>query len=136
MIAAFVKQFKKKKNELATKFAQKHPDSYQDVVKAVIEILSDENTNPYGHNPDPSRIHCIDDGDYQGTLVFIIGATGYQPHNYWSVKVYYGSCSGCDTLQAISGYSDEPPTPEQVKDYMGLALNVVQGLRGLQEEGE
>ena len=57
--------------------------------------------------------------------MFIIGAKGYQPSDYWYVKVGYGSCSGCDTLEAIRGYSDEKPTPDQVKDYVTLALHVV-----------
>lgn len=62
--------------------------------------------------PHPERIHQIDDGDYQGTLIFVIGAGGYQPSRYWYVKVGYGSCSGCDTLQAIRGYEDDAPTKE------------------------
>src|ERR1700681_1318911 len=111
MIAEFVKRFEAKKSELEAKFTAKKPDSYKDIVQAVIEIIADEDSYS---DPDPSRIHTIDDGDYQGTLVFVIAGSGYQPNNYWFVKVYYGSCSGCDTLQAISGYSDEPPTPEQV----------------------
>lgn len=133
MITEFVSLFEKKQEQLKSKFAAVHPSSYAEIVRAVVEILSDEEALDYGNVPDPERITTIDHGDYQGTLLFIIGATGYQPNAYWAVKVYYGSCSGCDTLQAISGYSGEPPTPEQVKDYLGLALNVVQGLKALQE---
>jgi hypothetical protein len=90
----------------------------------------------YGE-PDPTRIHQIDDGDYQGTLLFVIAASGYQPSDYWYVKVGYGSCSGCDTLQAIDGYggySDEAPSKDQVDDYMTLALHIIQGLKSMQGE--
>lgn len=131
MIQEFVKKFEEGKAKLEALFVAKHPDSYEDIVRNVISVITDE--DGYRDSPDPERIHRIDDGDYQGTLLFVIGAKGYQPHNYWFVKVYYGSCSGCDTFQAVRGYSDEPPTPEQVKDYMGLALNVVQGLKSMNE---
>ena len=43
----------------------------------------------YG-GPGLERIHRIDDGDYQGTLVFVIGGKGYQLSTYWYVKVSYG----------------------------------------------
>lgn len=65
----------------------------------------------------------------QGALVYVIGATGYQPDKYWYVKVGYGSCSGCDTLEAIREYQDGKPTERQVNKYMTLALHIVQGLR-------
>ena len=33
------------------------------------------------------------------------------------MKVGYGSCSGCDTLEGIRYYNDDKPTEEQVRDY-------------------
>ena len=87
----------------------------------------------YG-GPDLERIHRIDDGDYQGTLVFVIGGKGYQLSTYWYVKVSYGSCSGCDTLEAIREYGGDLPKPQQVEDYMKLALHIVQGLNKMEDE--
>jgi hypothetical protein len=130
MIQEFVEKFEKDKVKLEDMFRSKHPENYKEVVKNVVSVLTDD--EPYD-SIDPERIHSVDDGDYQGTLVFIIGAKGYQPSDYWYVKVSYGSCSGCDTLQAINGYSDEPPNEEQVKDYMTLALHIVQGLKKMGE---
>ena len=127
MIQKFIDRFNSKKDWVESQFKEKHPDSYKDIVKIVIQTL----TGTSDYCPDPERIHCVDDGNYQGTLLFVIGAEGYQPDNYWFVKVGYGSCSGCDTLQAIHHYSDEPPNDEQVKDYMTLALHVVQGLKSM-----
>ena len=75
----------------------------------------------YG-DPDPNRIHEIDDGDYQGTLVYVIAAKDYQPDDYWYVKIGYGSCSACDTLEAIRNFSDEKPTPEQVEGLYDLGI--------------
>ena len=45
------------------------------------------------------------------------------------MKVGYGSCSGCDTLEGIRHYNDDKPTEEQVRDYMTLALHIVQGMK-------
>lgn len=125
MIDDFVAKFDKSRNDLLKKFSEEHPRSYQDIVRAVVEVLDDD----YSSGPDPERIHCINDGDWQGTLLFIIGAKGYQPSLYWAVKVGYGSCSGCDTLEGIRHYSSDPPNEEQAKQYLTLALHIVQGLK-------
>lgn len=106
---------------LRKKFAAAHPEDYAAVVKAVVEVVSDD--------LDPERVHAIDDGHYQGTLVFVIAEAGYQPSRYWYVMVAYGSCSGCDTLEGIRKYDDDPPTEKQIDLYMTLALHVVQGLK-------
>jgi hypothetical protein len=131
MIKPFVDAFMERKGEIRDKWRQEPPGSYIDVVKGVVEILPENN---WGQKPDPERIHQIDDGDYQGTLVFVIGSTGYQPSDYWNVMVGYGSCSGCDTLEAIRSWRDGPVTERQLDDYMSLALHVVQGLRSMGEE--
>lgn len=130
MISEFVNEFMIKKLELRKIFKQKHPDDYKEIVKNVISIIS--NNDSYDC-PDPNRIHVIDDGDYQGTLVFVIAAKGYQPFDYWYVQVNYGSCSGCDTLQGIRDYGDELPTEKQVDEYMTLALHIIQGLKKMND---
>lgn len=128
MIENFTKAWFANLHKMREQFTAKHPSQYLDVVRAVIQMLHDADSNAY-YRPDPDRIHEIDDGNYQGTLVYVIAAEGCQPSTYWYVRVNYGSCSGCDTLQAISDYSSEPPDKEQVDQYMQLALHVVQGLR-------
>jgi len=131
MIQKFVNRFMAAENVLREKFAAQHPDAYIDIMKAVVSVIGEEDA--YGE-PDATRIHLIDDGDYQGTLLFVIAAVGYQPSDYWYVKVGYGSCSGCDTLEGIRDYEDGPPTKEQVDAYMTLALHIVQGLKSMQTE--
>ena len=83
--------------------------------------------------PDAKLITEINNGDYQGTLVFVIGGYGYQPSidNHWYTSVYYGSCSGCDTLQGIrsEGEYDELATDEQVNDYWTLCLHMIQKMK-------
>lgn len=132
MIKEFVGKWFHNKNKLEEWLGENHPSDYLELVRRVINILQDENS--LLATPDPSRIHQIDDGDYQGTLMFVIGETGYQPSTYWYVKVDYGSCSGCDTLQGIRGYLDGKPTEEQIKDYMTLALHIIQGLKKMEEQ--
>lgn len=132
MIQDFVTRFMapEAQAQLRAQFASTHPEDYAAIVKAVVEIVGGDEYDA----PDPTRIHTINDGDYQGTLVFVIAAKGYQPSRYWYVKVGYGSCSGCDTLAAIRNYGDDPPTDSQIGGYMTLALHVMQGMKEMSEE--
>ena len=130
MIKEFVDLFMAKKPELEAMFSSKHPDDYKEIITNVVRILK---TNDYC-SISPERIHEIDDGEYQGTLVFVIGSKGYQPDDYWYVKVGYGSCSACDTLKAIRGYSSAIPTKDQVNEYMTLCLHIVQGLKKMGDD--
>ena len=132
MIKEFVDRWESKKSELSGSVSEKLPESYESLVKEVVKILT---TNDYSGSPDSKRVHVIDDGDYQGTQVFVIGATGYQPSDYWYVKMSYGSCSGCDTLQDIQSESYEgKPIESQIKGIMTMALHIVQGLKKMGED--
>lgn len=125
MIQQFVDAFMEKKGTLEDKYGWEHPENYLSIVKDVAGLLPDM---------DPERVTEIDHGDYQGTLVYVIGAEGYQPHDFWFVLVGYGSCSGCDTLEEIKSEHYGPPEPQQTADYMTLALHIVQGLKHMGDE--
>jgi len=127
MIDEFVKIWDERKEELEAIFKQKHPSDYTEIVTNIAMIL--EKYGDLYKKMDSSKVHEIDDGDYQGTLLYLIPENTYQPSRYWMVKVGYGSCSGCDTLEGIKDYSDNPPTESQVKDYMTLALHIIQALK-------
>lgn len=131
MIDEFVELFMVGKPKLEAMFSEAHPENYKTIVKAVVTVLN--NGDDY-RSPDPKRIHELDDGEYQGTLVYVVAATGYQPRDYWYVKVGYGSCSGCDTLDGIRQYGDDKPTEAQVRDYMTLALHIVQGMKKMGDD--
>lgn len=133
MIKEFIERFEANKHTLRAKFEASHPDDYTAIVKGVIECVQG---NREYDSPSPDRIHVIDDGDYQGTLVYVIAAGGYQPDDYWYVKVGYGSCSGCDTLEDIRNYSDEAPTESQVSNYMTLATHILQGLKKMGDDDQ
>lgn len=149
MIIAYRKVFEDHREELVEKYTQNQnePGSYEGIVRDVIELLH-EHVEEYGDDirPDPKRVTVIDHGDYQGTILFIIGATGYQPSQYLSVFVGYGSCSGCDAFQSISDSHyekkgedwDSPLTPagarKRAEAYLGLANDVVNGLKVIGDE--
>ena len=95
--------------------------SYKYLVKLVTMYI-------LGGEWDSEKITEIDDGGYQGTLIFLIPKDTYQPAEYEYLMTYggYGSCSYCDTLQSIQAdYYDKKPTPEQVNDYMELCKDLI-----------
>ena len=124
MIEEFVKNWEAKKDLLRDKYSQEEPRSYNDIVKDVVELVSDDECGKIRLNHE--KITIIDDGDYQGTLLYIIPQACYQPSVYYSVFVDYGSCSGCDTFEDICSGSDKE---QRVNDFMQLALHIVQDLK-------
>lgn len=129
MIAKFVARFMAQKEALVEQYMTIPPSGYEGIVKDVVRIISDPEEYD---DPDPERIHRIDDGDYQGTLVFVIAAKGYQPYKYWYTVVSYGSCSGCDTFEGIR----DDAADAAAKQYGDLALHVLQGLKKMGEPGD
>lgn len=146
MIDKFVKAWDIGKENLREYFkttSQKEYDRYEKIVQQLVRIV----INPYLRETkyqdglwdelvlDDMRV--IDDGDWQGTQIFIFHKDTYQPNvdDYYYTHNFYGSCSGCDTLMAISDWSDnELPTDSQVDDYMQLALHLLQNFKKFKEE--
>jgi hypothetical protein len=77
--------------------------SYKELIKKVVALVINDKDSDYGDDWDSEHITEIDNGDYQGTLLYMIPLKTYQPAEYDYLMTYvgYGSCSGCDTLQAI-----------------------------------
>lgn len=108
---------------------------YKTLVELVTEfILNNPEDEPYyfeGYGElkfKTEHITEIDDGQYQGTLLYLIPIDIYQPSEfeYLMTFVDYGSCSGCDTLQSIQDYCGEANlTPSQVNDFMSLCKDIV-----------
>ena len=118
------------KESMLAAFKAEPPSDYEDIFTEVVKILHDE--NDYG-SPDPDRITVIDHGSYQGTKLFIVGADNYQPNEYWSCFVDYGSCSGCDSFQRVSDFlgDGDDADPSAPIGYWTLALHMVQNLKSL-----
>jgi hypothetical protein len=112
----------------------KKADGYKGILQETLKLMFPD--PDYGE-PDWETIHVINDGDYQGTFVFLVPSKTYQPSTYLLTKVYYGSCGGCDTLQAIYDYESEYDwdtgvrtyTEEGEKSLITLALHLIQKAR-------
>ena len=131
MIQEFVDVLVAAKPDLIKEFKTTRPNGYRDLFTRLVKLLSNEG---YGRgaydDPDPKRITVINDGDYQGTLLFIVGAAGYQPYKYWACKVSYGSCSGCDTFQANrDGYGDDEISDREAEGNYTMMLHMVQSIK-------
>lgn len=102
---------------------------YKDIVKIAFGNIFNANCAEYGVDKlDLDNITKIDDGDYQGTLLFLIPFDVYQPCEWEYLMTYigYGSCSVCDVLQSIQDFGGGLLSAEQVDDFMALALNILQ----------
>lgn len=141
----FVNAWRENMNKLQEYFKttkQEEYDSYEKIVTNIFQIVINpylENNSEYplkeGFNT--KEMTVIDNGDYQGTQLFILPLNVYQPsiEDYVVTNTYYGSCSGCDTLLSISSYdTSELPNEEQVKGYMTLSLHIIQKCKMLYEE--
>lgn len=101
---------------------------YDYLVKLTFDAIFNDGDNYSKGQLDTNSITTIDDGDYQGTYLYLIPFVTYQPseHEYLMTYVDYGSCSGCDTLQHIQSLNyDAKPTEKQLKEYMLLCLDLV-----------
>lgn len=141
MIKEFIEKWNKYNKELEKYFKnteQKKYSEYKDIIKSLFEIVINRDEEFDCDKFDTENILVIDDGNYQGTQIFILHKDTYQPsiEEYVYTNTYYGSCSGCDTLLNISSYDDGLPTEEQVKDYMQLALHLLQRFKYMEEKNK
>ena len=137
MIDKFIKAWDANKDNLRNYFSTHEMKEY-DEYRILVCLLFEKVINPYieaddksfDHTPyDIGNIHEIDDGDYQGTLLYIIPKKTYQPckDEYVITNVGYGSCSCCDTLQGITCYDcDKLPDHNQIDEFMTLCLHILQ----------
>lgn len=145
MIKAYIDYWNKDSDKLEEYFKtnkQSEYYRYEDLVKLVFDIIVNPNCDGISSHEfyeyDTKNILSIDDGDYQGTLIFVLHENTYQPSvtDYVYTSVYYGSCEVCDILQGIRDYcdADSLPTDEQIKDYMTLCLHLLENCHYMMEE--
>ena len=132
MINSFVKSWEKHKGELEEYIRthnQSEYDSYEQLTKLLFDIvINPECDSHYVEKFDTENIDVLDHSEWSGTKIMVLHRDAYEPDpdDYIYTYVYYGSCSGCDTLLGISRYSDELPKEHQVQDYMTLLLHLLQ----------
>lgn len=141
MIKNFIKAWDKNNKLLLKEFKKNMPSGYADIVKKLVCIV----INPFLEDInkavlDIDNMTIIDDGDYQGTQIFIIPFDFYQPdvNDYAITHNEYGLCSGCDTyLNIVSRceYDENEKkiitSDEMVKDFHTLALHILQKFKYL-----
>ena len=137
MIQEFIAQWNANKHKLEEYFRNtpmENYGNYEDIVVKIFELCITSTAKPNSNGGfDIDSMTVIDDGDYQGTQIYIIPIDTYQPcvRDYVMTHNYYGSCSGCDTLQSIHECKDGLPSDEQIEEFMTLALHLVQKLKWL-----
>lgn len=129
MIKSFVEAWDKHKDELRQHFLEckvEDIDTYKKLVNILFEIVINPEQMDY-EEYDLNNICEIDDGNFQGTLIFIIHKDTYSPclEEYVYTSVGYGSCSGCDTLLGIIRWNEEV-TEKMVDELMDLELHLLQ----------
>jgi hypothetical protein len=112
---------------------QSEYNEYEKIVKKLFELVINDDDND--HEWSWMDMTTLDHGSWQGTQIFIVHKSTYQPGvtDYVMTHNEYGSCSGCDTLEAIRvmNYDDDLPTQSQLNDYMTLCLHLVQRMKRL-----
>ena len=105
---------------LKEKYEKNNCYSYDDIVKVAFETIFN---HVDGLKLDLGKLVSIDNGDYQGTILYIIPFNVYQPteYQYFMTYIYYGSCSVCDTLQGIMDESGN----EQIDDLLALCKDIL-----------
>jgi hypothetical protein len=101
--------------------------SYVDLVKLSINKILNNDFDDYD-KWNIENITEIDNGDYQGTLLFLIPKNSYQPSEYEYLMTYigYGSCSGCDILQGIQYNGDSKDV--QINDLLSLCRHIISNI--------
>ena len=135
MIKYALKRWDKNKDALRNAIQQTEKDkrsswNYNDIVKLVCRYIFNENATNNDPKINIEGITMIDNGGYQGTLLFMIPFDTYQPMEYEYLMTYvgYGSCSGCDTLQRIQLdelYYNVNSTDDLIDSYMALCRDIV-----------
>lgn len=113
--------------------------SYDSLLQETLRVLY-EDAPPCEDALDWNRITKINDGDYQGTLIFIIPLQDYQPnyYQYYGTWVNYGSCSYCDTMlsiidgvEVLKNHNNFTIDSTPMKDAMTVILHMLQNMRQL-----
>ena len=111
-------EFEEHKNELKLYFENNNQEEYSewnDFIRKVINITL----------PTFELVKYKERGSYQGEIEYSI----LKDNKLYEGETYYGSCSMCDSLIAISNYDNEKPTKKQVSAYMLLALELIEQLK-------
>ena len=98
---------------------------YKHLLRLVTVCILNHNHEDAGqpNSFDLDKITIIDNGDYQGTILFVIPEKTYQPseNEYLMTYIGYGSCSCCDALLDVLS-RDEKDIPKLL---LGICKDLV-----------
>lgn len=120
------KREKQLRNVLAGRL-DAHRFEYADLVKLTFQVIFNDDPD-LEDSLNLAGMTEIDNGDYQGTLLYLIPFETFQPAEYEYLMTYigYGSCSGCDALKAAKSWCDEGPLTEyELKAVMAICKDIV-----------
>lgn len=135
MLDRAIKQWDKNreyiKEQLKTRIGNKdHFKNYFELVKFTMKNIMNHNVDDKKY--DIKHITQINNGDYSGTLIYIIPEAIYEPDiwQYLVTFVDYGSCSGGDTLIKLK---EDYKYEDSINDYMILCKDIITNLKPLYE---
>ena len=129
MIKIMKELWNKHEKELRERLAKRtdvHQLEYVDLVHLTFQTIFNGDDREVKLNL--KEMTEIDNGDYQGTMLYLIPFKTYQPaeYEYLMTYVWYGSCSGCDALQAAKFWCDDGPlTGKELKAVMAICKDIV-----------
>lgn len=135
MIHQYVDAFRENKEQFG-KWVESIEEeiTYIDILKQVINLCLNPKYVDTLYELDENKVTEIDNGDYQGTLIYLIPRNCYQPmvSDYVYTSVFYGSCSGCDALLAAQdwGYCNIKYDVDMVTT---IALHLVENMKWLED---
>lgn len=137
MIQQYVDAFRENKKQFE-KWVESIEEeiTYTDILKQVINLCLNPKYVGTLEELDENKVTEIDNGDYQGTLIYLIPRNCYQPmvSDYVYTSVFYGSCSGCDALLASQDW-DCYNIKYDVDMVTTIALHLVENMKWLEDWG-
>ena len=131
MLKYCVQQWDKNKDKLRSAIQQDknlQDCEYGYLVKLVVNHIFNGNDDEMALRWDANSITEVDNGSYQGTILWMIPLDTYQPDegDYLLTFVNYGSCSGCDTLLHLQSVMVGNKLDDQiVRGFMSLCKDLV-----------
>lgn len=132
MMKLMLQQWERNKDHLLSRlinFLKSYEDTYysityRDLVELIFDAILNDDEENFDYKVNVKNITEIDDGDYQGTVLYMIPFDSYQPaeYEYFLTYIGYGSCSGCDTLLGIL---EEENKEQQLNDFLKLSLDII-----------
>ena len=100
---------------------------YKTLVEIAFRNIFNTDADGYGNDLDLKHLTRVDDGDYQGTFLFVIPFNTYQPceNEYLMTYIGYGSCSSCDALQHAQNWEEGKLTEQQIDDFMDICRALI-----------